>query len=75
MIASKQPPRVQINLDLSPEIYETIKNLETQMNGDTTEVLLKAIALLEIAVEAKRAGKHLWITDEQQNLKTEIIGI
>jgi hypothetical protein len=75
MIAPKQPPRVQIILDLSPELYETIKNLETQMNEDTTEVLLKALALLEIAVEAKTASKHLWITDAQQNLETQIIGI
>ncbi|UKO99740.1 DNA-binding protein [Nostoc sp. UHCC 0870] len=75
MNAQNNPQRVQINLDLSPELYETINNLVQQMNGDNTEVLLKAIALLEVAVEAKLKGKHLWITDDKYNLETEIIGI
>lgn len=75
MTAQNTPQRVQINLDLSPELYETINNLVQEMNGDNTEVLLKAIALLEVAVEAKLKGKHLWITDDKYNLETEIIGI
>jgi hypothetical protein len=75
MTAQNKPQRVQINLDLSPELYETINNLVQEMNGDNTEVLLKAIALLEVAVEAKLKGKHLWITDDKYNLETEIIGI
>ncbi|WP_414577277.1 DNA-binding protein [Anabaena sp. CCY 9402-a] len=75
MTTQNRPQRIQINLDLSPELYETINNLVQQINGDNTEVFLKAIALLEVAVEAKLKGKHLWITDDQQNLETEIIGI
>ncbi|MEH2252159.1 DNA-binding protein [Nostoc sp.] len=67
--------RIQINLDLSPELYETLNNLAQQINGDNTEVLLKAIALLEVAVEAKQKGKYIWIADDDQNLETEIIGI
>ncbi|MFN6517180.1 MAG: hypothetical protein RMY29_022100 [Nostoc sp. CreGUA01] len=66
---------IQINLDLSPEIYETISNLAQQINGDNAEVLLKAMALLEVAVEAKQKGKHVWIVDENQNLETEITDI
>ncbi|MBD2415374.1 DNA-binding protein [Nostoc calcicola FACHB-389] len=67
--------RIQINLDLSPELYETISNLAQHIHGDNAEVLLKAIALLEVAVEAKQKGKHIWIVDENQNLETEVIGI
>ncbi|MDZ8187657.1 MAG: DNA-binding protein [Nostoc sp. ChiSLP02] len=67
--------RIQIILDLSPEFYETISNLSEQIHGDNAEVLLKALVLLEIAVEAKQKGKHIWIADENQNLETEIIGI
>ncbi len=66
---------IKINLDLSPELYETISNLAQQINGDNAEVLLKAIALLEVAVEAKQKGKHIWIVDDNQNLETEVIGI
>ena len=70
-----KPERVQINLDLSAELYETVNKLKQQINGDTAEVLLKGIILLEVAVEAKLQGKKVWITDDKQNLESEIIGI
>ncbi|MBG1267090.1 DNA-binding protein [Nostoc sp. WHI] len=75
MTAQGKAQRIQINLDLSSEIYETLNNLAQQINGDNAEVLLKAIALMEVAVEAKQKGKHIWITDENQNLETEVVGI
>ncbi|MEH1831043.1 MAG: DNA-binding protein [Nostoc sp.] len=75
MTAQGKNQRIKINLDLSPEVYETLNNLAQQINGDNAEVLLKAIALLEIAVEAKQKGKHIWIADDDQNLETEITGI
>lgn len=67
--------RVQISMNLSPELYETLKNVAQEFNGDTALVLLKGIVLMEVAVEAKQKGKHLWITDENKNLETEIVGI
>ncbi|MCF2150291.1 DNA-binding protein [Desmonostoc muscorum LEGE 12446] len=75
MIIEGKNQRIQINLDLSPELYEAISNLAQHIHGDNAEVLLKAIALLEVAVEAKQKGKHIWIVDENQNLETEVIGI
>jgi hypothetical protein len=67
--------RVQISLDLSPELYETLNNVAQQLDGDMAEVLLKGIVLMQVAVEAKQNGKHLWITDENKTLETEIVGI
>ncbi|MEH2451093.1 DNA-binding protein [Nostoc sp.] len=75
MTAQGKTQRIQINLDLSPELYKTLNNLAQQINGDNAEVLLKAIALLEVAIEAKQKGKHIWIADDNKNLETEIIGI
>ncbi|MBW4675790.1 MAG: DNA-binding protein [Desmonostoc geniculatum HA4340-LM1] len=82
MIIEGKNQRIQINLDLSPELYETISNLAQHLHGNNAEVLLKAMptagyayALLEVAVESKQKGKHIWIVDENQNLETEVIGI
>ncbi|BAT54912.1 hypothetical protein NOS3756_38870 [Nostoc sp. NIES-3756] len=66
---------MQINLELSSELYAVINNLKQQTNGDTAEVLLKGITLLAVAIEAKQQGKQVWITDNKQNLETEIVGI
>ncbi|BAY37323.1 hypothetical protein NIES2111_16600 [Nostoc sp. NIES-2111] len=75
MIAKNQLEKIQINLELSPELYAVINNLKQQTNGDTAEVLLKGITLLAVAIEAKQQGKQVWITDNKQNLETEIVGI
>ncbi|BCL37967.1 DNA-binding protein [Nostoc sp. MS1] len=75
MINKNQSERIQINLELSSELYAVINNLKQEMNGDTAEVLLKGITLLEISIEAKKQGKQVWITDDKQNLETEIVGI
>ncbi|MDF5734194.1 MAG: DNA-binding protein [Nostoc sp.] len=75
MTTQEKNQRIQINLDLSPELYETLNNLAQHINGDNAEVLLKALALMEVAVEAKQKGKHIWLADDNQNLETEIIGI
>jgi hypothetical protein len=75
MMDKNQPERVQINLDLSAEFFETINKIKQQINGETAEVLLKGIILLEVAVEAKLQGKQVWITDGKQNLESEIIGL
>ncbi|MBD6619923.1 DNA-binding protein [Komarekiella sp. 'clone 1'] len=75
MILPETTQRIQIILDLSPELYETLNKIAQQINGDNAEVFVKAIALMEVAVEAKQKGKHLWIADENQNLEAEVIGI
>ncbi|MEH2009300.1 DNA-binding protein [Nostoc sp.] len=75
MTTQEKNQRIQINLDFSPELYETLNNLAQHINGDNAEVLLKALALMEVAVEAKQKGKHIWLADDNQNLETEIIGI
>lgn len=75
MITKNQLEKIQINLELSLELYAVINNLKQQTNGDTAEVLLKGITLLAVAIDAKQKGKQVWITDEQQNLETEIVGI
>ena len=67
--------RIKLNLDISPELYQTLNNLAQTMDEDSAIILLKAIALMEVAVEAKQQGTHLWITDDKQHLETEIVGL
>lgn len=67
--------RVQLSLDVSPELYQTLNDVAHKLNEDLADVLLKAIVLMEVAAEAKKEGKHIWIADDRQNLETEIVGI
>ena len=73
MSVQEKTERVKINLDVSPEVYATLNYLAEKIKGDTADVLLNAIALMEIAVEAENLGKSLWIVDKDKKLDTEIV--
>jgi c-di-AMP phosphodiesterase-like protein len=75
MTAQGKNQRVQINLDLSSELYETLNNLAEQINGDNAEVLLKAmptVGYVYALIEAKEKGKYIWIADDNQNIETDL---
>jgi len=67
--------KVRLSLDISPEANELIERLATQIGGTKSDVLRKAVALMEIAVDAKRQGKKFGIAEKDQQLATEIIGL
>lgn len=66
---------VRLNLDITPELNELLDRLAVAIGGTKSDVLRKGIALLEIAVEAKRQGKKFGIAEKDQPLATEIIGL
>lgn len=77
---STDPPtqernKVRLSLDISPELNELLADLASKMGGSKSDVLRKAIALMEVAVEAKRQGKKFGIAEKDQQLATEIVGI
>lgn len=67
--------KVRLSLDLSPELNQTLERLAASNGGSKSEILRKAVALMEVAVEAKREGKKFGIAEKDQTLTTEIIGI
>ncbi|MBI1760147.1 MAG: DNA-binding protein [Acidobacteria bacterium] len=67
--------KVRLSLDISPELNTLLENLAGNIGGTKSDVLRKAIALMEVAVDAKRQGKKFGIAEKDQQLATEIIGI
>jgi hypothetical protein len=67
--------KVRLSLDISPELNTLLENLAGSIGGTKSDVLRKAIALMEVAVDAKRQGKKFGIAEKDQQLATEIIGI
>jgi hypothetical protein len=67
--------KVRLTLDLSPELDELVGRLARITGGTKSDVMRKSIALMELAVEAKRAGKKFGVAHEGQSLATEIVGI
>lgn len=67
--------KVRLNFVVSSEINETLEELANKTGGTKTEVFRRAIALMEVIVDAKEQGKKVGITDKDRNLLTEIVGI
>lgn len=67
--------KVRLSLDLSPELNRKLEELASKIHGNKSDVLRKAIALMEVAVDAREKGNKFGIAAKDQELKTEIIGL
>ena len=57
------------------ELNKKLEELANETGATKSELLRKAIALMEVAVDAKRRGKKFGIAESDEQLTTEIIGL
>jgi len=67
--------KVRLSLDISPELNSLLEEMAVKTGGTKSDVLRKAIALMEVAVDGKRRGMKLGLVDKDQPLATEIVGL
>ena len=67
--------KVRLSLDVSPELNQTLEDLAAKIHGSKSDVLRKAIVLMELAVQAKEKQQKLGIVDKDRQLVTEIVGL
>lgn len=72
---TKEKEKVRLSLDISPDLNSLLEELAAAIGGTKSDVLRKAIALMEVMVQAKKQGKKFGIAEKDQPLATEIIGI
>ncbi len=70
--AQDEPTR--LNLALSRELAKVVEDLAASTDSTKTAVIRQAIALMRIAHEEKKKGRHLGFVDDSRRLDTEIIG-
>jgi predicted transcriptional regulator len=66
---------VRLSIDLSPSLDRVLEDLATRMGTTKAEVLRKGIALVEVAADAKAAGKKIGVADRADQLTREIVGL
>jgi predicted transcriptional regulator len=66
---------IRFSLDMSPELNQKLEDLAEKSHASKSDVLRRAIMLLEVAVEAKEKGKKIGIASKEQTLETEIVGL
>jgi len=67
--------KVRLSLDLSQELNDTLDRLAAEGGTTKSELLRKAIALVDVATQAKRNHQKLAIVDEQQHVVSQIVGL
>lgn len=67
--------KIRLSFDITPELNDQIEDIADQVGGTKTEVFKKAIALMRVAVDAKRDGKKFGVAEKNQTLATEIVGL
>lgn len=66
---------IRLSLSVSPELNERLEQLASAGYTTKSEILRRAIALYDVAAEAKTEKKRLGILDQNKQLLTEIVGI
>jgi predicted transcriptional regulator len=66
---------VRLSLEISPALNATLDELAGRTHATKSEILRKAIALMEVAVDAKASGRKFGVANDGQELATEIVGI
>jgi hypothetical protein len=66
---------VRMNLQVSAEINELLERIAKDTGTNRSEVIRQALALMKVAQEAKKKGKHIGLVSDADKLDTEIVGL
>lgn len=72
-MSSEKP--VRLSLEVSPQLNAKLEELAEKLHGSKSDVLRRAVALMDVAVQAKEEGKKFGVANKDQELATEIVGI
>lgn len=75
LMKSNQKEFVRVSLDLSSKLNEKLEGLAEDIGVSKSDVLRRAIALLDFALDAKRQNKKFGVADADGRLTTEIVSL
>jgi predicted transcriptional regulator len=67
--------RVRVSFEMPVEMNKILDKLADSLDSTRTDVLRKAIALLQVVAEGKEKGQQLALVDKQDQITSKIIGL
>jgi hypothetical protein len=67
--------RVRLNLVITKQLDEMLEKLAGANGTNKSEILRKALALFEVANEAKEHGNRLGVISKDRQVLAEIVGL
>jgi predicted transcriptional regulator len=75
-LSPKEPnDRVKLSLFVSPQLNDMLEALAKESSGTKSDVLRKALALYEVAADARRDGNRMGVITRDRQVVTEIVGV
>jgi hypothetical protein len=68
-------PRVRITVEVTNELNDRLDLLAGELGGSKSDVFRKAIALVEVALNAKRRGGKVAIVDDDNHIVATVVGL
>ncbi len=67
--------KVRLTVDVTDELYERLDQLADETGGSKSELLRKAIVLVDVAIQAKHQGRQMAVVDKNEKVVTTIVGL
>jgi predicted transcriptional regulator len=67
--------KVRLNLQVSAELNGVLEEIADSSGTSKTDVIRQALALMKVAHNARKNGKHLGLVGDADKLDTEIVGL
>lgn len=67
--------KIRLNLQVSEQLNSDLEEMADSTGSNRTEVIRQALALMKIAHQARREGRHLGLVSDPSKLDTELVGI
>jgi predicted transcriptional regulator len=74
-MTAKVATKVRLTVDVTDELNRKLDELALATGGSKSDLLRKAITLIDLAVEAKRKGRHVAVVDNDDKVVTTIVGL
>jgi predicted transcriptional regulator len=72
---SKPKDAVRISLDLSPEANANLERLAEAIHGTKSDVLRRAVALFDLALDAEKKGLRIGAASPDKTLDMVFVGL
>ena len=70
-----KPRKIRLTVDINSRLNDILTKLSNETGTSKSEIFRRAVALFDVAHEARNEGKHIGIADDQNKLDREFIGI
>jgi predicted transcriptional regulator len=67
--------KIRLTVDVSQELNKTLESLAQASGSTKSDILRRALTLMEVAAKAKSEGKKMAVVDQSNSVITEIMGV